>query len=153
MNKLYENLHGSLVAFTQSIIEDRKLVYPDVPIEFVDWEAHANIHELPDQDLIGLTAVTLTEEEVEMFSGSFTIGISSFASDKNLFRLRNYVGEAFARMRPLSKIPFYDAEACQQRGWLIITDGTTVMPMTKADARPLQFVQCAFVFDATTARG
>lgn len=152
-DKLYENLHSSLVSFAQTIIEDRKELYPDVLIDFIDWEAHANIHELPDKDLIGLTAVTLTEEDPEMFSGSFTVGISTFANDKNLFRLRNYVGKAFSEMRPLKRVPLYDAENCLQLGWLHIVDGTTVMPMTKADARPLQFIQCGFVFDVTSASG
>ncbi|KQS84256.1 hypothetical protein [Rhizobium sp. Leaf383] len=150
---IYENLHSSLTMFAMGIIEDRKIVHTGETIEFIDWEAHANIFELPDHDLVGLTTLALTEDEPETFNGSFTIGISTFASDKNLFRLRNYVGEAYRRMRPGSKIPFYDAEACKQTGWILVADGTTVMPMTRADARPLQFVQCSFVIDPITAVG
>jgi hypothetical protein len=149
--KLYENLFSSLVVFAQGIIEDRKSAHPDVSIEFIDWEAHANILELPDSDLVGITAVTFSEDEA--ISGSFTVGISTFASDKNLFRLRNYVGKAFSCMVRGSKIPIYDQEACVQIGWAHIIDGTTVMPMTKADTRPLQFVQCGFVLDPLTAAG
>lgn len=148
---IYEDLHGSLVAFVNNVIEDRKLKYADVPIDFIDWEAHANVQELPDTDLLGTTAVTFTEEDPELFSGSFSVGVSSYASDKNLFRLRNYVGEVFRRLRLGEKIPYYDREALVQRGWLYITNGTSVLPMTKADVRPLQFVQCNFVFEATTA--
>ncbi len=151
--KLYENLHSSLTVFAQGIIEDRKLLNPEVPLEFIDWEAHANIHELPDTDLIGLTALTVTEDSAHMFQGSFTLGASSFSSDKNLFRLRNYVGKAFSCMRSECKIPFYDAEACTMVGWLYIVDGTTIMPMTRADARPLQFIQAGFIFEAITAAG
>jgi hypothetical protein len=151
--KLYENLHSSLVVFVQGIIEDRKPAHPETAIEYIDWEAHANTLELPDTDLIGTTAITFTEDEPHVFGGSFTIGISSFASDKNLFRLRNYVGSTFGRMRPESKIPLYDQEACVQLGWLHVVDGTTVMPMTKADTRPLQFIQCSFIFDPLTAAG
>lgn len=151
--KLYENLHASLTVFAQSVIEDRKIVYPEVEIDFIDWEAHANIHELPERDLIGLTAVTFNESEPETFQGSFTLGISTYKNDKNLFRLRNYVGTAFSRMRGTCKIPLYDTENSMQLGWLYIADGTTVMPMTRADVRPLQFVQCMFVFDPVTAGG
>jgi hypothetical protein len=150
---IYEDLHGSLIAFTNSVIDDRKLAYPDEPIEYIDWEAHANILELPDTDLIGTTAVTFTEDEPDLFTGSFSIGVSSYASDKNLFRLRNYVGEVFRHLRPGDKIPYYDRETLVQRGWLYITNGTSVLPMTKADVRPLQFVQVNFAFDATTATG
>jgi hypothetical protein len=148
----YENLHSSLTVFSQGIIADRQAAFPDAPIEFIDWEAHANIAELPDADLIGTTAIAFTEED-EGISGSFTLGISSFASDKNLFRMRNYVGRAYDRMRSGNKIPLYDQEACIQTGWLYLTVGTTVMPMTRADARPLQFVQCSFLLDPITAAG
>lgn len=148
---IYENLHGSIVAFTNNIIEDRKALHPEGNIDFVDWEAHANIHELPERDLIGTTAIAFTEEEPGVFTGSFTIGVSTYASDKNLFRLRNYVGEVFRRLRPESKIPFYDRETLEQLGWLYIVNGTTVLPMTKADIRPLQFVQCRIIFEEATA--
>lgn len=148
---IYENLHGSLVNFVNDVIDDRKQAHPGEAIEYIDWEAHANIYELPDVDLIGTTAITFTEDEPEVFSGSFTIGVSTYASDKNLFRLRNYVGEVFRRLRPGSKVPFYDRETLEQRGWLYIVDGTVVMPMTKADVRPLQFVQCQMVFEPVTA--
>lgn len=151
--KLYENLHSSLTVFAQGLIADRQLLYPDVPIEFIDWEAHANIMELPETDLIGLTAITLTEESPHMFQGSFTLGVSSFATDKNLFRLRSYVGKGFSAMRPECKIPFYDEAAASQIGWLYVVDGTTILPMTKADARPLQFIQAGFVFEPLTAAG
>lgn len=148
---IYENLHGSLVVFSTDVIDDRKVAHPGAQIEFIDWEAHANIHELPNADLIGTTALTFTEDEPDMFSGSFTIGVSTYADDKNLFRLRNLVGEVFRRLRPKSKVALYDHETLEQRGWLYITDGTTILPMTRADVRPLQFVQCSYIFDAMTA--
>ena len=150
---IYEDLHGSLIAFTNGVIDDRKLAHPGETIEYIDWEAHANIFELPETDLIGTTAVAFTEEEPEVFTGSFSIGVSSFANDKNLFRLRNYVGEVFRRLRPGDKIPFYDRETLANKGWIYITNGTSVLPMTKADVRPLQFIQCSFIFDPTTALG
>jgi hypothetical protein len=150
---MYENIWGSIVAFSNDIIDDRRAKYPGVDIEYVDWEAHANIQELPEGDLIGTTAITFTEDQPELFNGSFTIGVSTYADDSNLFRLRNYVGEVFNRLRPGMKVPFYDHETLEQKGWFHIVDGTIVLPMTRADARPLQFVQCQFVFDPVTATG
>jgi hypothetical protein len=150
---IYESLHGSLVAFVNTMVDARKLTDPDNILEFVDWEAHANINELPTRDLIGTTAVSFSEEEPDVFAGSMTIGVSTYANDQNLFRLRNIVGEVFRQLRPGEKIPFYDHETLMQKGWLYVVNGTTVLPMTKADVRPLQFVQCSFVFDAMTATG
>lgn len=150
---MYENFWGSIVSFCNDVADSRKVLYPTVDIEYIDWEAHANIQELPDADLIGSTAVTFTEEAPEIFSMSFTIGVSTHASDKSLFRLRNYVGEIFSRLRPGQQIPFYDSVTAAQIGWLNITDGTMVMPMTRADVRPLQFIQCHGVIDPLTASG
>lgn len=148
---MYENIWGSIVAFTNDIIDDRQTLHPESEIQFVDWEAHANIQELPDCDLIGTTAVTITEDSADMFSGSFTIGVSTYATDASLFRLRNYVGEIFKRLQSGSKIAFYDHKTLEQKGWLYVADGTLIMPMTRADVRPLQFIQCQFLFDAVTA--
>jgi hypothetical protein len=150
---MYENVWGSVVAFANNVIDDRQPKYPNIEIGYVDWEAHANINELPDTDLIGSTTITITEESPEMFHGSFTIGVSTYADDKNLFRLRNYVGEIFNRLRPGSKVAFYDHETLEQKGWFNIVDGTTILPVTRADARPLQFVQCQFILDPLTAVG
>lgn len=150
---IYQNLWGSIVAFTNDIIDNRRVAYPDNSIEFIDWEAHANIYELPDTDLIGTTALTFTEEEPEVFSVSFAIGVSTFTDDKNLFRLRDYVGKVFSQLRPELKIAYYDHQTQEQLGWLLLVDGTIVAPMTKADARPLQFIQCHAVLDPVTALG
>lgn len=148
---IYKNLWGSVVSFTNDVIDAQRLAYPDTDINFLDWEAHANIHELPNTDLIGSTAVTITEDEPEFFSVSFTLAMSSYADDNGLFRLRDYVNDVFMRLRPGSKIPYCDHQTAAQLGWLHITDGTIVMPMTRADIRPLQFVQCHATLDATTA--
>lgn len=141
--KIYENLWSSLVNFCNDVLEGKDASY-------VDWESHANLQELPDGDLIGTTALTFTEEEPELFTGSFAIGVSTQTSDVGLFRLRSYVGEVFSKMRPGMKIALYDAASVTQLGWLHVVDGTHVMPMQRADVRPLQFIQCNFVFDATT---
>lgn len=144
MQKLYENIWASLVNFCNDVLEGKDAQY-------VDWEAHANLHELPEGDLIGTIAITFTEEAPELFSGSFSIGVSTQTNDVSLFRLRSYVGEVFSKLRPGMQIALFDRESMIQLGWLHVVDGTHVMPMQRADARPLQFVQCNFVFDATTA--
>lgn len=148
---IYENLWGSIVAFANDIIDDRKQIYPNTEISYIDWEAHANIQELPNADLVGTTALAFTEEQEELFSVSFTIGVSTYADDANLFRLRNIVGKVFSSLRPQQKIPYYDHQTLEQRGWLHLVPGTTILPMTRADVRPLQFVQCQAILDPTTA--
>ena len=150
---IYENFWGSIVSFCNDVIDNRKVIYPGVDLEYMDFEAHANIQEMPTSDLIGSTAITFTEEAPEIFTMSFTIGVSTYADDESLFRMRNYVGEIFNRLRPGQHLPFYDHATAAQIGWLVITDGTMVMPMTRADVRPLQWIQCHGIIDPLTAAG
>lgn len=63
-------------------------------------------------------------------------------TDKNLFRQRDYIARIFERLRPESKITYYDATQATTKSVLIVTDGTMVAPMSKSEARPWQYVQC-----------
>ena len=57
---IYENFWGSIVSFCNDVIDNRKVIYPGVDLEYMDFEAHANIQEMPTSDLIGSTAITFT---------------------------------------------------------------------------------------------
>lgn len=139
--KILPSVWASLVNFSRGIIAEEKAKYPQVPIEFIDWEAHANIHELPDTDLIGPTALTITEHSPQMFEVNFSIAVSSYETDKNLFRLRDYLSTAFEKLRPLEQIKIYDSATAQEVGYLIMANGTFMAPMSRAETRPWQYVQ------------
>lgn len=139
--KIIPSIWGSIVNHCNTLIDDARIRYPDIPIEFIDWESHANIHELPNTDLIGPTAITVTELSSQMFEVNFAIAVSSYESDKNLFRMRDYLSEAFESLRPNKQIGVYDSASAQKVGYLIFTDGTFMSPMSRAETRPWQFVQ------------
>lgn len=139
--KIVPSVWGSVVNFCNVLIGDMRIAYPEEKIEFIDWEAHANIHELPDTDLIGPTALTITELSPQMFEVNFSIAVSSYETDTNLFRMRAYLAEAFERLRPTKTVPIFNSETAQKLGYMIITDGSMLAPMSRAETRPFQYVQ------------
>jgi hypothetical protein len=147
--KIIPSVWGSLVNFSNVLIADMRSQYTDIPIEFIDWEAHANIHELPDTDLIGPTALTITEVSPQIMEISFAIAASSFASDKNLFRMRSYITEAYERLRVGKQIDIYNSDTAQKLGYLKLVDGTLLAPMSRAETRPWQYVQATGLLEPT----
>jgi hypothetical protein len=142
MTSTYENVWASLTVFANERITALKDTDPSYDIRYIDWES-ANVNELPDSDLIGPTAVTIEDEGQEQISVTFAIGVSTYTSDTNLFRLRRFVGSVFEAMRPEKQINYYNAELAVQRSKFVVTGGTLIAPMTRMDVRPWQFVQAA----------
>lgn len=138
---LYPSLWGSITALTNEIITEMAAAHPEATIQFVDWEAHANIEELPDVDLIGPTALTFMEITPEMWDVNFSIAASTYKSDENLFRMRHYMSHVFERLRPTRQVQIYDDLTAERFGYLVVTDGTGLMPMTRSTTRPWQYVQ------------
>ena len=139
--RIYPSVWGSIVHFSNTLITDLKERRAEGNLSFLDWESHANIHELPDTDLLGPTAFTVLEMSPQMFEITFAIAVSTYSSDKNLFRMRDYLSEAFERMRPNQQIKVFDDRTAQAVGYMIFTDGTMIAPMSRAETRPFQYVQ------------
>lgn len=141
MSTILADTWGSVVVLTQGLVNQFKQDYPGVPIQFHDWEAHSNVAELPDADLIGPMSLGITEESPELIEASFAIGISTYQGDKNLFRLREFVGRAFERLRFGQSMTLFDARTAAEKGMYHFASGTILAPMSKADARPFQYCQ------------
>ncbi len=141
-SRLYANMWGSITVFTQKIIADLNVQEPDLNLQFHDWEAHSNTPELPEAHLLGPSGMTITEyeEEVEV---TFAIGASTYEGDDHLFLLRGIMGEVFERMRPQSRIRYFDAGQATEKSVLVITPGTLLAPMSRPSARPWQYVQAS----------
>jgi hypothetical protein len=134
---IYANLWGSIIKLSQELITTVTNAGVGTP-QLLDWEAHANIQELPNADLIGPTTLGFIEED-KVISVSFAMAASSY-NDVNLFRHRAMMGHIFERLRPEMRIPYYDANTAQVIDHLIITDGTTLAPMSQVEPRPWQLV-------------
>lgn len=139
--EIIPSIWGSIVKHTQGLITDLGTQWPTAQIQFVDWESHANIEELPDVDLIGPTALTVMETSPQMYDVNFSIGVSTYKSDENLFRLRSYISRIFESLRPTKQLEIFEAGTTDSAGYLVFQDGTAVLPMSRAVTRPWQYVQ------------
>ncbi len=110
---------------------------------FVNFDAHADETTVPDGDLIGPSGLSL------QFSGKLVeikvmIGLATF-SDTNLFRLNNTMGEMLELLRPEQRLRVYDSETGVDVGWMLILDGTQLLPVGGSAGRPLQYVMIDLV--------
>lgn len=139
--QIVPSVWGSLIHFSNELINEARQTYGDIELQSIDWESHANIHELPDSDLIGPTALNITEDSPQMFEINFSVAVSSWKTDTNLFRMRHYLALAFERMRVGKQIAIYDSETAEKIGYMVMTNGTLLAPMSRAETRPWQYVQ------------
>lgn len=114
---------------------------------FIDFDDNAQIQELPNNHLVGTKAIGVTVDEhfVEM---GLLVGLSIFG-DTN-FKKHDVVLDAmFTRYLPTKKIPVYNQAGGALTGSFIVQNGCEVMPMAKADQRPVQFMSINLSTDCT----
>lgn len=143
-DNLYQDIHSSFTKFTIDTINEIAIEGQETP-EFIIWDAHANINELEDKDLIGISAVTLTDNEGIM-EASCSFGVSTYG-DKNLFRQTHYISKLFGKTRLGNNLDLYNFQTASKRGWMQAATPTIVSPVEKSENRPFQFVQGIFMID------
>lgn len=140
MTTTYQNIWGSVVKLCQSIISEATEAGEITP-HFIDWEAHADIPELPNEDLLGPAQIAFEEETPEVIRANITIGVSAY-NDANLFRHRRLVGRVFERCRVGQSFPYFAADTAGTKpSFFKILDGVMVPPMSRSEVRPLSFIQ------------
>jgi hypothetical protein len=139
--EIFPSIWGSIVKHTQGLITELNTQWPLASIQFVDWEAHANIEELPDVDLIGPTALTFMEVSPQMYDVNFSIAVSTYKTDENLFRLRSCISKIYESLRPTKQVEIFENGTINSIGYLVCQDGTAILPMSRALTRPWQYVQ------------
>lgn len=128
---IIKDIHASLLRFCADFAEK----FPGTVVVFFD--AHADESTLPEADVVGLTGVTVSVEN-HLTEVKCMIGISTL-DDTNLFRLTDLTAELFESLLPTKRIPVYDASTGIEKGWMILQDGTTLLPVTGSAARPMQY--------------
>lgn len=136
---LVENAWASLVAFVQTIRDklaaDGVLVDP----QYIEWDAHASIMDLPSADLIGLSAFAVADDD-NVAVINCAVGVATY-NEESLFRLRKASAILFEAFRPTKTIPYLDASTGFQLGEIKLVAGTSAHPVARADVRSLQFTQ------------
>lgn len=130
---------SSLTVFCNDTIAELKSNGVSSDLSYIDWDAHANLQELPRNDLLGPNGLAVTELE-EAFQFVFILGVATHA-DANLFRLRAIVDRLFTSVRFGRTLPLYDWKAGTVRGSMVIQTGTTIMPMSRSENHAVQYIQ------------
>jgi hypothetical protein len=115
------------------------------PVEFEDFDTHADDNSVPKIDLIGTSGLALSSSapfvDVEVM-----IGVSTL-NDTNLLRLRELVARLFQRLQPTKTLDVFDYKTGEKIGNMIVQDGVRVLPVGEGQSRPVQYVMVAFKTD------
>lgn len=126
-----ESISASVLAFARAFGLSRSLV-------IFDFDAHATLEELPENDLIGIMEFSLGSD-TGMLTTETMIVIST-NDDLNLGRLRKFIGELFDQLQPGATFSVVDADSGIAIGNLKIMDGTQILPVARSRTRPFQAI-------------
>lgn len=114
---------------------------------FLDFDDHSQVQELPANHLIGTKAISVRVDEHFVFMDLMLV-VSMFA-DTN-FKKHDVVMDAlFSAYLPTKSLPVYNQSTGSQSGSFLVGNGTEVLPMVKADQRPIQFLSVSLNTDRT----
>lgn len=124
----YENLHTSMLAYLNTKAEALGANL-NVSISAVNFDAFASESDIPDGDVLGLESLAWMEDEgVYTFSCLFTCGTDD---DVNNMRLVKIVSSVFNDVKPECKLRYFDEQLQAQVGWLVVTNGSSVLPVQR----------------------
>lgn len=138
---IVSNVTGSLARFCQDVIEDLHAQGLSQNAQFLNFDFHADVHELPPTDLLGIIGLAIDEDDKEH---TVTVGfcVTCF-DDLNGFRHREIMAMLYERLRPEMTLTYYDAATAEELGWMVVIDGTSLLPVGRSEVRPFQFLQVA----------
>lgn len=130
----------SLIKFCQDSITAMVTanIVPADQLQFVDFDAHAELDKLPDNDILGVANLNW-HNDTHFYSVGVQIGVSTFA-DTNNFRHNDIVDWLEPKLRPTCKIPLVDPTTGAETGWMVVEAGVALAPMFHTDTRSLQFM-------------
>ncbi len=126
------NIQASLIRFCMDFI----VTHPDMI--FVNYDAHADETTVPPGDLIGPSGLSLTFDE-QLIDINLMFGVATDI-DTNLFRLNNLMGQLLELLKPTKKIRVLDSESGVELGWMVVQNGTRLLPIGGSKVKPLQYI-------------
>jgi hypothetical protein len=133
------DINSSLLKMCTDFTTDNSLT----DYETIDFDAHASINDLPNNDLIGIAEYSLMELE-DMFEGSCTVMICTTQDDSYLEKLKPTVSKLFNRLRSGREIEVVNSSNGTVIGRLKIMVGTEATPVARTKSRPLQGINISF---------
>lgn len=135
----YDLILKSLLIFCNDFITKNNLE----DFTTFDFDAHASLEELPNDNLIGIAEFEL-EERQELYYGSCSLLLSTLQTDYNIQLLRPTLSKLFHDLRTNMRIPIYNDTLTEEIGNIIIMEGTQAMPVSRTKTRPLSGVNINF---------
>lgn len=146
----YRSDLDKLYALKQDVTElGKQWVEVEYDYFFLDFDAHAQVQELPNHHLIGTKGITIRSDE--HFVEVDLLLVLSIFGDTNFVVHDIAMDHLFQRYLPTQKIPVYAQSNGQHSGDFIVKNGTEIMGIVKADQRPIQFVSIALNTDRTVS--
>lgn len=119
----------------------------DIDYFFFDLDAHAEEQQLPNQSSIVLKGFSTVADE-HIVSAEFMVGVMIF-NDTNLKKHDQVLDALFNMFLPTKYIKIWDMTTGFEVGTLVTANGTEVMPMCKANQRPLQMMGVTMISNIT----
>jgi hypothetical protein len=138
----------SIIKFCQASIQAMREAGLTDECDYINFDAHSQIDKLPTTDLVGHANLHHVNEG-KFYTVGVSIGVSAW-EDPNLFRHDAMLDYLEQKLKPESKLPLIDPDTGAVSGWLISTNGTSVMPLLKTDTRSLSFVMVSFQTSQTS---
>lgn len=144
----HKHFRSSLIKFCQTQLDE--LMSEDIiniNSQYVDFDAHAQLTSLPEVDLLGTANLNWLVDE-KTFDIDVMIGVSTFR-DANMFRHHETIDFLADRLMPEKQIAVIDANLATTLGWMVITNGTQLLPIMKTETRSVQFLQVGLLTSLT----
>lgn len=135
--KLYYRTRSSLISALKECVEDLKKMKTSSNISFFDFDCHAEVHELPQKDLLGLKSFSFYDDSGVIEMSTFIV--CSTMDDDNGLRLSKIIGYVFSRFAGTKAIKIIN-ETQKHLYSIEIKSGVEVMPMSKSDGRMVQYI-------------
>lgn len=142
---IIRNIFGSLVKFCQDQITAIKADGLSSDMTFINLDAHSNLHELEFIDYLGITGFsTIVDDKIHTVDVAFAVML---AEDKHLLRHMEIVGRLYEALQPEKKLVYYDAETAAALSWMVISNGTNLLPVGRSETRALQMISVTMILN------
>ena len=138
---LYDNVVASLIRFVQDFREEWM---PDA--DYVNFDAHAQLNELPQKDIIGMAGVGFSEDDPSRYEIMCGISVSTWG-DPNLARLTKMISKLRGRLIPGTALTVYDHDTAAPDAHMVTITPLAIMPVGQAETRTVQSIEIHLLLD------
>lgn len=140
---ILRDIHASILRFCAEFAEG----YSEPAMDAINIDAHSDETTIPNTDIVGMSGLSIDVDE-HVVGIKVMIGLGTL-DDTNLFRLMAQMDALFDKLLPTKNIKVYDADTGEEKGSMVILNGTRMLPVGGTEARPLQYVMVSLLTTRT----